>query len=136
MKCVNFTHAGFPFLIDRHAQRADLHYRKVAKANLARGRCVETAEDIEQGRLAASGRSQQHHELCPVKVDIDAAKGRNLNGAHPINLCEVARRQGDGQFLVFHRSPLVRRGDWTVGLTPAPFTLQQPEKYFSISVLH
>ncbi|MCY1242463.1 hypothetical protein D9M72_554230 [compost metagenome] len=87
--------------------------RLIAKADLTTGGPVETAKDIEQGGLAASGRSEQHNQFCLIKVDINAAKGRYLNGAHPIDLCEAARRKGDGHLFVFHRSPLLLRSDWT-----------------------
>ena len=41
---------------------------QVAKPDLARGRMIKPAEDIEQRGLAAAGRPEQHRQLAGVKL--------------------------------------------------------------------
>lgn len=84
----------------------------IAKTDDTAGGVVEATEDVEQGGLAASGRSEQHDQFPFVEVDVGPAKGVNLDGAHSIDLGEVARRQGNGCLFLFHGSTLMPRGDW------------------------
>ncbi len=52
---------------------------------------VEPADDVEQRRLAASGRAEQDDELGVVQVEIDRAEGADLDLAHVVDLREAPR---------------------------------------------
>ena len=79
--------------------------------DLARGRHVESAEDVEQGGLARSGRTEQDHELARKQVEIDAAERLHGDLAHLIDLRQRARRE-DGNIRRIRNGehvPLFRR---------------------------
>ena len=63
----------------------------VAEDDLAGGRRVEPAEDVEQRRLAAAGRAEQHDKFAFANVEIDRAQRMHLDFARPINLRQPAR---------------------------------------------
>jgi len=69
-----------------------------AIGDLARGADVEAAEDVEQRRLAAAGRAEQHDELTLGQRDIDAAERRDLDFAHLVALgqCMALDDRGHG----------------------------------------
>ena len=62
----------------------------VAPARLAGGRRVEPAEDVEQRRLAGTGRPEQHDEFAFVDVEIDVPERVDLDFAHHVGLGQVA----------------------------------------------
>ena len=51
----------------------------VAKVHDAARCCVETAEDVEQCRLAAAGRSKDHHQLAGVEIEVRALRDVDLD---------------------------------------------------------
>jgi len=51
----------------------------VAPARGARSWRVEPTKNVEQRRLAAAGRPEQHHELRRVDIEIDAAQRLHLD---------------------------------------------------------
>src|SRR5262249_34967009 len=54
---------------------------KVLEPQAAGRRTVETAHDVQQRRLAASGRPEQHDRLTRPDVEIDTTKRVHLHGA-------------------------------------------------------
>ncbi len=56
-----------------------------------RRRHVETAEDVEQGGLAAARGAEQHHELRCVDVEVDTAERFDCDFAHVLDLGHAAR---------------------------------------------
>ena len=62
----------------------------------ARGRHVETAEDVEERGLAASGRPEQDDQFAPPEIEVHTAKRLHLDLAHPVRLHEPAGLDGDG----------------------------------------
>ena len=62
----------------------------VAPSRFAAGRRVETAQDIEQGRLARAGRSEQHDKLALIDIEIDVLQRMDLNFAHGVGLGQIA----------------------------------------------
>lgn len=66
------------------------HEVVVAPSRLAAGRRVEAAEDVEQGRLARAGRSEQHDKFAFVDIEIDVPERMDLNFAHGVGLGQIA----------------------------------------------
>ena len=62
----------------------------VAPACLATGRRIEPAEDVEQRRLARTGRPEQHDEFAFIDVEIDVPERVDLDFAHDIGLGQIA----------------------------------------------
>ncbi len=62
----------------------------------ARCRSVEPAEDIEQCRLAAAGRSKEHQELAPSEVKVDATQCVYVDLSHAVDLRHVPRLENGG----------------------------------------
>ena len=52
------------------------------------GRHVEPAEDVEQRRLAAARRPEQHDELAAVEIQVDRAQRVHLDLAHAVDLLD------------------------------------------------
>ena len=65
----------------------------VEEVGLAARRDVESAQDVQQGRLAAARGPQEHDELRGVDVEIDPAQRVHLDLAEPVHLREAARDQ-------------------------------------------
>ena len=63
----------------------------VAPSRLAAGRRVEAAQDVEQGRLARTGRPEQHDKLALIDIEIDVPQRMDLHFAHGIGLGQIAR---------------------------------------------
>jgi hypothetical protein len=61
----------------------------VEVADLAAGGRIEAAQDVEQRRFAAAGRSEQHDQLAAVELEVDAAQRLDFHLAHPIGLGET-----------------------------------------------
>src|SRR6185312_13238146 len=80
------------------ASAADRGERVVGKAPdggaleavVARGRPVETAEDVQQGRLAGPGSAHDGDELAGRDTKVDAAQRRDLDVAEAIEAGEAA----------------------------------------------
>gem|GEM_PF-6876721 len=71
--------------------------------DLAGGRRVEAAEDVEQRRLAAARGAEQHHQFARVQLEVDAAQRRHLDLAHPVDLGQAARLEHQFAFhCIFH----------------------------------
>ena len=62
----------------------------VAVADGARCGDVEPAEDVQQRRLSAAGRTENDDELGLVQVEIDAAQRVNVDVAHVVDLRQAA----------------------------------------------
>ena len=58
----------------------------IAVADLAAGRHVEAAEDVQQGRLAAARGTEKDDEFARVEIEIDAAQRVDLHLAHAVDL--------------------------------------------------
>ena len=61
--------------------------------HLARGGRVEPAEQVEERRLAAPRRDQQHHELARVELQRHLAQRDHLHVSHVLDLGDVAHAQ-------------------------------------------
>ena len=61
--------------------------------DLSRRGHVEAAQDVEQRRLARTGRSQQHDELAAEQIEIDTAERMDRDLAHFVGLGHSPRRE-------------------------------------------
>ena len=59
------------------------------------GRRIEAAEDVQQGRFAAAGRAEQHHQFAAVQIEVDAAQRLHLDLAHGVDLGDVVDVEDD-----------------------------------------
>ena len=58
--------------------------------HLPAGRHVETADDVEQRRLARAGWSEQHDEAAFVEQQVDLPQRVHLDLAHAVDLGQIA----------------------------------------------
>ncbi len=94
----------------------------VAITHLARGRHVESAENIEQRRLAGAGGAQHHHQLAGIEIQIDAAQGMHLDFTLIVDLGESASLENNLMLQhAFYRAGRVsQRSQHTAWYTAAP----------------
>jgi hypothetical protein len=57
------------------------------------GRAIEHAHDIEQGRLAASGRAHDRDEFAVGDVEVDRIKRRRFDGIGAVRLGQASHGQ-------------------------------------------
>jgi len=62
---------------------------------LSAGRDVESAEDVEQRRLAAPRWTEQHHELAAVEIEVDLAQRVHFDLADAVHLGDATRAEYD-----------------------------------------
>ncbi len=65
----------------------------VFEPGFARARRVETAEDVEQGGLAAARRAEQHDHFAGPQFEVHAAQRVHFDFARAVDLAEVARAE-------------------------------------------
>jgi hypothetical protein len=51
---------------------------------------IESAQNIEQGRFAAAGRAEQHHQLAAKEIEVDATQRLHRDFTHVVSLGEAA----------------------------------------------
>ena len=62
---------------------------------LAGGRHVQPAEDVEQGGLAAAGRAEQADEFAGVEFEVHAVQRHHVHLAGVIDLAQLPRFEHD-----------------------------------------
>jgi hypothetical protein len=65
----------------------------LAVVDLPGGRRIEAPKDVEQRRLAAPRRPEQHGHLRGVEIEVDPAQCLYLHVAHAVGLGEAARNE-------------------------------------------
>ena len=88
--------------------------RRALEDDLAGGRPVKPAEELEESRLARPRRAHQGDELALVDLQGDAAQGIDRRGAEAVALGEIVRLEDRGHPRECSGTPLlqdrVRRG--------------------------
>ncbi len=100
----------------------------VQVVDLAAGGRIQTPEDIEQSRLAATGGAEQHHQLARIQIEIHLTQGMHFHLTHAVDLRNAVEAEDGGPAVgvsrgggcrCFHEVTLGRRGPALVDLKPA-----------------
>ena len=83
----------------------------IAIAHTAGAGHIEAAEDVQQRRLAAARRPQQHHEFTGVQIQINAAQGMDLDFAGAVDLGQTPGTEDGFGFAHGLQSLIPRRAE-------------------------